>query len=211
VIRATRTPTPPPSLAAAKRHNGGDVVEALLRDFRDKCYLCECPIKAREQCVDHRRSQAEFPELKYTLFPSCRDCNERRPRSYPRAGLLDPCSDDVEARLHQTLRPDERGVGEVPHFAAVDPADLTAAATARELDHLHNDAAVKAADLRAAIQQRIDEVLADRLAFAAHGATTRGPVRAAWEAPLRHGFSRRAPFTALVRTRLGEGFAHLFD
>jgi hypothetical protein len=212
VINATRSLDAPASLAAARHYNLPDVVDALLRDFLGKCYLCELPISVRAHCIDHRRPQARFPELVFAwhnLFPTCRDCNERRP-AYPAEGLLDPATDDVESRLHQTLRPGQGGA-ETPSFTAIDPLDACAAATARELEHLHNQDSLKAAELRAAIAERIDEVLTRLLDFDAHASATRGPVRQAWEAGLRHDFSRRAPFTALVRGRLGAACQHLFD
>jgi len=217
VINTTRSADAPASLAACKKYNSPDVIDALLRDFRGKCYLCETPISPREHSVDHRRSKTLFPEFIYTwanLFPTCRDCNERRPKPRERSQserLLDPTCDDVEARLHQTLRTVEPQKSEIPCFAPRDPADVHASATADELDHLHNSRLVKAAELRDAIRQRIDEVLERLLEFQQHGSDTRGPVRTAWEEPLRIDFSRRSPFTALIRGRLGAGFEHLFD
>lgn len=213
MINTPRTPEAPRSLASGRRYNEPDVVDTLLRDFLGKCYLCETTISAREHSVDHRKPQALFPELVFTwdnLFPACRDCNERRP-AFPTEGLLDPTRDDVESRLHQSLQFDATRNAEVPRFVPVDPIDASAAATARELDHLHNGSSMKAAALRAAISQRVDEVLAALLDFQRHGSATRGPVRAQWEDALRHDFSRRAPFTALVRGRLGAGLEHLFD
>lgn len=213
MINARRSADAPRSLAAGTKYNAPDVVDTLLRDFLGKCYLCEIRISVREHSVDHRRPKARFPDLTYAwsnLFPSCRDCNERRP-AFPPEGLLDPTCDDVEARLAQTTQADARHNSEAPRFAAIDPADTFAVATAQELNCLHNGKSVKAAELRAAINQRIDEILERVLEFRAHGSATRGPVRAAWEEPLRLDFSRRAPFTALVRGRLGAGLEHLYD
>ena len=213
MINARRSAEAPRSLAAGTRYNARDVVDALRRDFLGKCYLCEMHISVREHSVDHRRPKAQFPDLKFAwtnLFPSCRDCNERRP-AFPPEGLLDPTCDDVEARLDQTTRTDPRHNTEAPCFAAIDPADACAVATARELTHLHNNKSDKAADLRAAINQRVDEILERVRDFRAHGSETRGPVRAAWEEQLHLNFSRRAPFTALVRGRLGAGLEYLFD
>ncbi len=213
MINAVRSAEPPGSLAAGKRYNAPDVVEALLRDFRGKCYLCESPISARQHSVDHRHPQASFPELIFVwsnLFPSCRDCNERRP-AFPAEGLLDPTVDDVESSLAQSLQSDEAQTVEAPIFLARDATDARAVATARELHHIHNSSSVKAAELRAAINQHIDEILEHVLDLQSHVGTVRGPVRTAMEAPLRDGFSRHAPFTALVRARLGAGLEHLFD
>lgn len=218
MINAVRSVEAPPSLAACKKYNAQDVVDALLRDFLNKCYLCETRISLRKQSVDHRRSKELFPELKFAwenLCPACRDCNDRRPKPRVRSiadRILNPTCDDVEARIHQTLRYDETCNAEIPCFSARDPADDRAVATAKELEHLHNDRkSMKAAELRAAITRRIDEVLVRVRDLQKYGNATRGPVRAAWEAPLRHDFSRRAPFTALVRGRLGAGLEHLFD
>lgn len=214
MINAVRSPEAPPSLAAGTKYNAPDVVQALLRDFRGKCYLCEAVISARGHSVDHRRPQSKFPELVYVwtnLFPSCRDCNERRPKKRRTEDLLDPTTDDVESRLEQTVRSENPGGPEVPWFAARDPSDALAMATARELSHLHNSSSVKAAELRDAINERIDEVLDRVREFSLHGASTRGPVRSAWEEPLRRDFSRHSPFTALVRSRLGAGLEELFD
>lgn len=213
MINTPRTPEAPRSLASGRRYNEPDVVDTLLRDFLGKCYLCETKISTREHSVDHRKPQALFLALIFTwdnLFPACRDCNERRP-AFPTEGLLDPTRDDVESRLTQSLRFDATRNAEIPKFHANDTSDASAVATARELEHLHNGSSMKAAALRAAIGQRIDEVLASILDFQRHGSATRGPVRAQWEATLRHDLSRRAPFTALVRGRLGAGLEHLFD
>jgi uncharacterized protein (TIGR02646 family) len=213
VINAVRSVEVPASLAGGQRYNAQDVVDALLRDFRGKCYLCECPISVRQHSIDHRRPQAQFPALVFewtNRFPSCRDCNERRP-AYPVEGLLDPTRDDVEGRLSQTVRRDLTRNADAPTFGALDPADACGVATARELDHLHNSRSIKAAELRDAIRQRVDEILEHILEIRMHGESVRGPVRAAFEAPLRVGFSRNSPFTALVRGRLGAGLEHLFD
>lgn len=212
MIRARRSPESPASLASGK-YGGRDVVEALLRDFLGKCYLCEVKISARELSIDHRKHKALFPELECSwdnLFPTCRDCNDRRPKKYPAVGLLDPTGDDVELRLEQTLRPVTPTGDERPHFAAADETDARAVATAHELDHIHNTRSIKAIKLRAAIQERIDEVVAELVEFKRQGVTT-GPVRRLFEDRLRELFSRQAPFTALVRGRLGHGFEHLFD
>ena len=213
MINALRSIDAPASLAAGKKYNGQDVVDALRRDFLGKCYLCESPLSIRAHSVDHRRPRAEFPDLVFVwanLFPSCRDCNERRP-AYPAEGLLDPTTEDVETRLRQILRRDESNMADMPAFHASDPGDPCAAATARELHHIHNSRSVKAAELRAAINERVDEILERLLELQSHAGATRGPVRAALEHPLRADFSRRSPFTALVRSRLGAGFEHLFD
>lgn len=212
MITVKRCPESPASLATG-RYGGPDVVEALLRDFLGKCYLCEAQISRRAMSVDHRKPKAQFPELTCSwenLFPTCRTCNECRRRNYPTDGLLDPATDAIESRLEQTLRPSEPTGDERPQFRATDPADAPAAATARELDHIHNADSIKSDELRDAINERIAQVILELADFKKHSTTT-GPVRKLFEDRLRELFSRRAPFTALVRGRLGAGFEHLFD
>ncbi len=212
MINAVRSAEAPPSLAAGK-YNAPDVVEALLRDFRGKCYLCETRLWARTHSVDHRKPKSVFPMLEFAwtnLFPSCRDCNERRPKKKRTNELLDPTADNVEARIEQSMRSGDAGKPEAPWFAARDPADVAAMATARELDHLHNSKSMKAADLRDAINAQINDAIA-RIIDYQRSAPTQGPARTAVEEPLRDIFSRRAPFTALVRGRLGAGLEYLFD
>lgn len=222
MINAKRSPEAPVSLAYG-RYNGADVGDTLHRDFLGKCYLCEQAVDRRQLAVDHRQPKALFAHLECAwsnLFPTCRDCNERRPKTYPAGGLLDPVRDDVEGRLFQTMHAGSSGE-EVPYFAARDRLDMCAVSSAQELDELHNAnarssktadprARIKAADLRDAISRRIDEVLTMRLDLERQGKVS-GPVLRACEDGLRAAFSRRAPFTALLRGRLGDGLERLFD
>lgn len=215
MINAKRRTEAPASLARGT-YAGDDVLQALHQDFQGKCYLCELQLSLRDIAVDHRRPKADprFTALACAwenLFPTCRICNERRPRKFPEGGLLDPATGDVEARLLQTMSPSEATGDEAPFFAAAHAGDRVAENTARELDHIHNArGSIKAADLRRAISDRIDEVLTMRIERERSGSVT-GPVLRACEDGLREAFSRRAPFTALIRGRLGSGFEYLFD
>lgn len=217
MINAKRRTEPPASLVSGT-YAGDDVLQALHQDFLGKCYLCEVKVSLRDIAVDHRRPKADprFAALACAwtnLFPICRICNERRPKKFPEGGLLDPTAEDedVEARLLQTMRPSDTTGDEIPFFAAVDEGDRSAGNTARELDHIHNArGSIKAADLRRAIAERLDEVLTLKLERERSG-VVRGPVLRACEDGLREAFSRRAPFTALIRGRLGAGLEHLFD
>lgn len=213
MIKTKRSPEQPKSLTTG-HYGKPDVIEVLLRDFLGKCYLCEACITTREVVVDHRKPKAKFPELKCAwsnLFPICRDCNERRPKTYPSDGLLDPASDDINGRLFQTVQARDATGDEIPHFSAVDQEDVCSIATARELDHVHNAPSYKAADLRDAIAGYVDDVLTKILSFQDHEGVVHGPVRKLFEDDLRRAFARGAPFTAIVRGRLGAGFEHLFD
>ncbi len=215
MINAKRRTEAPVSLASGV-YAGDDVLQALHQDFLGKCYLCEMQVSLRDIAVDHRCPKADprFVELACAwtnLFPTCRICNERRPRKYPDGGLLDPGADDVEIRLRQTMCSLSADGDEAPCFASVAADDRAAVSTARELDHIHNArGSMKAADLRRAITDRMDEVLTLLMERERNGSVS-GPVLRACEDGLRQAFSRRAPFTALIRGRLGSGFEHLFD
>jgi hypothetical protein len=125
------------------------------------------------------------------LFPICDGCNKRRPKKHPEGGLLDPaCGQSVEAKLEQRIvdRPgDERG----PYFAARDTVDRAAVNTAAELDHIHNDHAIKAADLRSAIMTPRGSVV---------------PRASRWPRPGGRGWRRRSrPRARRSAARVGRG------
>ena len=82
MVKVERTPTPPPSLAVEKSKANGsynlpDVVEALKRDFHEKCYLCENnALQAPE--VEHLNPHGGNLGRKFewkNLFLSCSHCN----------------------------------------------------------------------------------------------------------------------------------------
>lgn len=221
MIRAKRSAGAPLSLASKKKYNGVEVQRRLFNDFHGKCYLCEAVITVGKMEVDHRRPRASFPLLEFNwdnLFPACRSCNGGRPENFPdgstrqyptAAPLLDPAVDDVEARLVQ--RYDLPG-NKIRFFAA-SPADQEAAFTAFELECLHNGRKPRAADLRDAVQKHLIDVLW-RLNRYIELRSVMGPVGQeliSLEDELRRLVSRDAPFTALVRSVVGNWLTHLFD
>ena len=147
MIDIERTPGAPASLNKKSSWSEDDVKEQLWEDFHGKCYLTEMPVSVESLSVDHFRPRAEFPTLTFdwcNLFPVDRNANERRPKKWPKEGLLDPSAgENVEQRLQQYLDENHQ-----PHFCAVDPTDLPAVNTAIQLEHLHNDKKPKAAELR---------------------------------------------------------------
>jgi hypothetical protein len=143
--------------------------------------------------VDHRRGKST-DDLRFdwsNLFPSCRQCNGRRQRSYPE--FLDP-GQGVEQRLVQRLDAERE-----PRFEAVSPADLPAANTANELARIH-DKKVQGRDLREALWKQLTLILEHLHDHerAAHDSERRRVL----ERQIRDLASRRAPFTALVRGAL---------
>ena len=152
MIRSTRSQPPPASLDSSKKYDGQDVKDRLDDDFHGKCYLCE-RFHDQQFTVEHLKPQSAFPDLVCewnNLFPAHHECNNGRKswatherividgesKAWPIDGMLDPCEDDVEARLVQRLEPTP--TGSRVQFAPVDPNDLPAKNTAAELDHLHN-------------------------------------------------------------------------
>jgi hypothetical protein len=213
MIDVTRRAKPPASLAADKRYDGADVVEALHQDFLGKCYLCETPIQPGTFTIDHRKPKGEgqFPELRCAwpnLFPTCNThrCNERRTKLYPAGGLLDPGGGHrLEARIHQRL---ERPSGVLASgearfvFGAVSQDDKAAANTAEELRRLHagegsSPPAQRTANaLRGAILAHV-RLVAEKLR-GLEGA--QGSERVERSRELRMLLSRKAPYTTLVRS-----------
>lgn len=209
MINAKRSPESPQSLLQGKRWNDRDVIEQLHADFLGKCYLTEEVLSLGQISVDHFRPKGEpsFTHLTYeweNLYPTSRNANERRPKKWPEGGLLDPAlpEDDIENRLQQWLDDDFQ-----PKFAAIDSDDLKALNTANQLDHIHNDVqSIKAADLRSTIQiyyVRVQEKL-HQLRNALDTKPQNPSDIARLETEVRSMLSRRAPFTALIRSRVAE-------
>ncbi|HRI65227.1 MAG TPA: hypothetical protein PK156_13350 [Polyangium sp.] len=215
MIDVTRPSKAPESLASGS-YGGIDVIHALHAAFLGKCYLCETKIEPGTLEVDHLKPKAEgqFPELKSAwtnLFATCNThrCNSRRTKTYPEGGLLDPSAGDgVERRLRQTL---DDLISNVLNsdlrcrFEAVGPDDNAAHNTARELDRIHNGtgsterAQATAKALRKAIALHVGLVASlvrEYLSLTA-GTSER---REYLDRELRTIFSRRAPYTMLVRS-----------
>ena len=213
MIDATRRTAAPESLAANDHYDGHDVVEALYVDFLGKCYLCETKVLLGTFGIDHRRPQGarQFPELRCAwtnLFPTCNThrCNERRRKLYPEGGLLDPGGGHrVEERIAQRLERPSAVLASTEArfvFEAVRGDDTPAVNTADELGRIHDGTGASppaqrtAGALRGAILAHVN-LIAQKLAelegqqLAERDARTR---------ELRALFSRRAPYTMLVRS-----------
>ena len=213
MIEVTRRDAAPASLAESERYDGEDVVEALYADFLGKCYLCETKVQPGTFTIDHRKPQGagQFPELRRAwtnLFPTCNthNCNGRRRKLYPAGGLLDPGGGHrVEERLAQRLEQPSAvlaSAGTRFVFEAVQEGDAAAVNTAEELRRIHEGgdsyprAQRTAGALRGAILAHV-ELIARKL-VELQGAE--GAAREARARELRALFSRRAPYTMLVRS-----------
>ncbi|AUX30535.1 MULTISPECIES: HNH endonuclease [Sorangium] len=217
MIDVERPTEAPASLREGKSHTGADVLEALHCVFLGKCYLCETPVALGTFEVDHRRPRADerFAHLICAwdnLFPTCAtfDCNQRRRKSYPNGGLLDP-GQGVELRILQridgvvsvSLR--KSGTVDIV-FRAADPNDLAAVNTAEELDRIHNgtrsSAIHKVNALRRAILEHVSSVNMEvyRLVSVSASPTADPAVLDEQRRRVQALVSRRAPYAMLVRS-----------
>ena len=186
-------------------YRNSDVLRAFDTHFFSKCYLTEQWYgDSHEMDVDHFMPVNQDPTLKYdwnNLFPAAHKANMMRPRQWPDGGLLDPCRDEVEARLVATI-----GIlGREPQFDAVKPTDVAAQNTADLLNLLHNgragdkDSQLNTKHLRVTIAKQYDQVLHAVIEF--HAAEKGVDVQRIAQArrDLRNLLSRKSPFTMLMR------------
>ena len=169
--------------------------------------------------IEHRRPRAQWLEGKFhwpNLFPACGYCNRRRSKTYPAVGLLSP-GDGVERRLAQEAMVDHTGTTLVCQFAAVDPQDARAEATAQELRQLHSSEHASTARARYASLDLLDAIHdhflreVHPLELRARRARKRDQPDDVAESALRRVLSRRAPFTMLMRSLVHPALADLFD
>ncbi len=116
MVKIDRTPIPPASLAVEKKkeengskgsYNQKDVVDQLNKDFHGKCYLCEQDELQAIQ-IEHLKPHhgGKDIHLKYdwsNLFFSCSHCNSVKNRKRYECDILDCCTTDPEAVIHQSL------------------------------------------------------------------------------------------------------------
>ena len=112
MVKITRNPVPPASLAAeALKANGDyageDVVLQLRQDFHDKCYLCELKDLSDPE-VEHLRPHynRKRKELVFdwnNLFYSCRHCNSIKKNPKYDDKVIDCCLTDPELVLEHTF------------------------------------------------------------------------------------------------------------
>lgn len=175
--------------------------EVLCARFLGKCYLTEAPISPGSLDVEHRVPKGDGGDDAWeNLFPAHPKANSHRRRKLPDGGLLSP-GDGVERRLVQKLERDAESVRCL--FHAADSGDLPAKNAAAELTRLHHEVAPWSDELRRAIHARYTEVLEQVVAF-----LTGDPAAAV---RLRLLLSRRAPYTALLRSAMGPEVAALYD
>lgn len=103
MIREYKHNSAPASLAAQSKYDGLDVVDQLLADQHDKCYLCEMKVKQFYE-VEHFKSQKHFPQLKYdwtNLLLSDRYCNGKKQDDFD--DILNPYHVSIEDVIEQRI------------------------------------------------------------------------------------------------------------
>lgn len=103
MIREYKHNSAPTSLAAQSKYDGLDVVDQLLADQHDKCYLCEMKVKQFYE-VEHFKSQKHFPQLKYdwtNLLLSDRYCNGKKQDDFD--DILNPYHVNIEDVIEQRI------------------------------------------------------------------------------------------------------------
>jgi hypothetical protein len=196
MIDVDRGPRPP----ELDKGHGSDAFKVVLHArFLGKCYLTESVIPASEMDVEHRipRSAGGGVDDWENLYPARPKANAHRRRTVPDGGWASP-GEQVERRLVQQLT---SGVELRCVFAAVDSADRSARNTAEELTRLHHEISGErtdwSRDLRDAIHRAYTGLLEDHFRWTS---ASEAAEKAACEAMVALRLSRRAPYTALLRS-----------
>lgn len=219
MINNNRRSESPPSLLGKKTYRDSDVLEALFEDFNAKCYLCESPVEYGSFEVDHRWPTGDGGDIYawLNLFPICSNCNIRRKKKWPEGGLMFPDGkDDVETRLSQELinimlPTVVKGI--TPQFHAISAGDISARNTSDELSRIYDSKSRKGADLISAIDaysRQVLKCLVDYQAKTNIGQTT-DPEMELLKRQLQNMVSRKAPYTALIRSLVKDYISDLFD
>lgn len=201
----TPDPAVVPLPAKPGSYRSSDVLQAFDAHFFSKCYLTEqWHGSSYEMDVDHFVPVNQNPTLKFewnNLFPAAHKANMMRPRQWPAGGLLDPCRDDVKARLLATIGAN----GQAPHFEAAHVTDQAARNTAALLNLLHNgklndeNSRLNTKHLRVTIAAQYDRVMRAIIQYLAAQNDSSPQRLASARRDLRLLLSRQAPFTQLMR------------
>lgn len=116
MIKIERSFPAPESLAIeAKKVSGSyerkDVVERLIKDFHNKCYICEID-KLQDPHVEHLlpHKNGKYPDRKFdweNLFWSCGHCNGIKNQEKYDVGIIDCCKIDPEQVMFFRLQEED--------------------------------------------------------------------------------------------------------
>lgn len=108
MVKITRSPVPPASLAAEAQKEYGsyskpDVIRQLREDFHEKCYICELRNLSDPEVEHlrphHNRTRKERVFDWNNLFLACRHCNLVKSASVYEDKILDCCRTEPEKVL----------------------------------------------------------------------------------------------------------------
>ncbi len=86
---------------------GGDVLNRLKDDFKNKCYICETKEPTNIN-VEHFKSHRENPDLKFdwnNLFLACGHCNNTKLAKFDNLLNCTNLNDKIEAQLKYSFNP----------------------------------------------------------------------------------------------------------
>lgn len=105
MVKVNRSFPAPKSLEIEKQklsgtYNTPDVVEQLMHDFGNKCYICEMT-NLQDPEIEHLipHHSGKYRDLEFdwnNLFWSCGHCNSIKKSSEYNAGIIDCCKEDPE-------------------------------------------------------------------------------------------------------------------
>jgi uncharacterized protein (TIGR02646 family) len=116
MVKVDRTFPAPESLERESKKKTGsysepDVVEQLIKDFHNKCYICEIN-ELQDPQVEHLlpHKDGKYPERKFdwnNLFWSCGHCNNVKNQEKYDKGIIDCCKEDPEELIYFGLLNEE--------------------------------------------------------------------------------------------------------
>lgn len=141
MVKIERSFPAPESLAIEKTKSNGsynkpDVVKRLIKDFNNKCYICEID-NLQDPQVEHLRPHfdGKYIDRKFdwnNLFWSCGHCNGvKNKRKYDET-IIDCCKSDPEKRIYFRLHDGKTDI------TAVDSTDYDAQMTAELVTEVFN-------------------------------------------------------------------------
>lgn len=201
----------PASLGACKSYREADVIDQLIHDFKNKCYICgdRCPTSLNVEHFDEHRGDLAKMYDWFNLFYACGHCNTIKQYTFPTnpSNLLN-CTDPlqkVDYWIEYRLVLDEKlrkRVEVKKNLGAVDARfDVQTDNTIHLLDRVYNGTgtAVKDAEAENLLVKLNDEIRRFRLRLLAYMGEQNPETRVKIKAELIEMLSYEAPFAAFKR------------
>lgn len=211
MIFIQRSQPAPPSLAiekekASEKYNKEDVVEALVRDFHKKCYICTLsPLSdiEVEHLVPHGNKDIDLKFDWNNLFLACPHCNNMKNRAEYAGKILDCCAVDPAQYLTFICQND------IVEAAPKNPSDEVSCMTAKLITQTFNNrnTGIRKQGCEARVSALREEM---NSFFKALQKYQKAPTSVFYKRSLRGFLSDKSPFTAFkrdyIKGYLGEGF-----